>query len=54
MAIVKATPELVAKALAATDWQSIDAQSDSDVARYVAQMQAASLSRERPDPFQAS
>lgn len=36
MAIVKVTPELVAKALAATDWQAIDAQSDGDIAQNVA------------------
>jgi putative transcriptional regulator len=37
MAIVKVTPELIAEALAATDWQAIDAQSDGDIARNVAQ-----------------
>jgi putative transcriptional regulator len=37
MAIVKVTPELVAKALAATDWQAIDAQTDGDIARNIAQ-----------------
>jgi len=31
------TPDLVAKALASTDWQAIDAQSDDDIARNVAQ-----------------
>jgi putative transcriptional regulator len=37
MAIVKVTPELVTKALAETDWQAIDAQTDGDIARNVAQ-----------------
>jgi len=37
MAIVNITPELVAKALADTDWQAIDAQSDDDIARNVSQ-----------------
>jgi len=36
MAIVKITPALVASALAATDWQAIDAQSDADIASNVA------------------
>jgi putative transcriptional regulator len=36
MAIVKVTPALVAKALAVTDGQAIDAQSDGDIARNVA------------------
>jgi len=36
MAIVKVTPALVASALAATDWQAIDAQSDGDIASNVA------------------
>jgi hypothetical protein len=33
MAIVKVTPELVAKALDATNWQAMDAQTDDDIAR---------------------
>jgi putative transcriptional regulator len=37
MSIVNVTPELVAKALADTDWPAIDAQSDDDIARNVAQ-----------------
>jgi putative transcriptional regulator len=37
MAIAKITPALMASALAATDWQAIDAQSDGDIARNVAQ-----------------
>jgi putative transcriptional regulator len=36
MAIVKVTLELVAKALDATNWQAVDAQSDDDIARNVA------------------
>jgi putative transcriptional regulator len=36
MAIVKVTPELVAKALDATNWQAVDAQTDDDIARNVA------------------
>jgi len=36
MAIAKITPALVASALAASDWQAIDAQSDGDIARNVA------------------
>jgi putative transcriptional regulator len=36
MAIVKVTPELVAKSLGATDWQALDAQTDEDIARNVA------------------
>ena len=36
MAIVKVTPELVAAALAKTDWQKLDAQTDEDIARQVA------------------
>jgi putative transcriptional regulator len=36
MAIVKVTPDLVAKAMAATDWQAIDAQTDEDISRNVA------------------
>lgn len=37
MAIVKVTPERVAKALAATDWQAVDARTDADIAREVAE-----------------
>jgi hypothetical protein len=37
MAIVNVTPELLAKALASTDWQAIDARSDGDIALNVAQ-----------------
>jgi putative transcriptional regulator len=37
MAIVNVTPELVAEALASTDWQAVDAQSDDDISRNVAQ-----------------
>jgi putative transcriptional regulator len=36
MAIVKVTPEQVAKALDATNWQAVDAQTDDDIARNVA------------------
>ena len=36
MAIVKVTPELLAEAVAATDWQTLDAQTDEDIARNVA------------------
>ena len=36
MAIVKVTPELVAKAVDATNWQAVDAQTDDDIARNVA------------------
>ena len=36
MAIVKVTPEMVAAAVANTDWQAIDAQTDEDIARNVA------------------
>jgi putative transcriptional regulator len=36
MAVVKITPELVAKALGATDWQALDAQTDEDIAGNVA------------------
>ena len=36
MAVVKVTPELVAKALDATNWQAVDAQTDDDIARNVA------------------
>jgi putative transcriptional regulator len=36
MAIVKITPELVAKAVDATNWQAVDAQTDDDIARNVA------------------
>ncbi|MFZ6765191.1 helix-turn-helix domain-containing protein [Pseudoroseomonas sp. WGS1072] len=36
MARVKATPESVAKALSATDWQAIDAMTDEDIARQIA------------------
>jgi putative transcriptional regulator len=36
MAIVKVSPELVADALDATDWQRVDAQTDDDIARNVA------------------
>jgi putative transcriptional regulator len=36
MALIKVTPELVEAALAATDWASIDAQTDADIARNVA------------------
>ncbi len=36
MAIVKVTPELVAASLGATDWQAVDAQTDGDIARNVA------------------
>ena len=37
MAFVKVTPELLAKAIAATDWQVLDALTDDDVARAVAE-----------------
>ncbi len=36
MALVTATPEMVAKALKETDWQAIDAQTDEDIARNAA------------------
>jgi len=36
MAIVKVTPDMVAKAVAQTDWQAIDAQSDADIVSNVA------------------
>ena len=36
MAIVKVSPEMVAAALAATDWRAVDAQTDADIARNVA------------------
>jgi putative transcriptional regulator len=35
MAIVKATPDVVAKAIADTDWNAIDAQTDAAIARSV-------------------
>ena len=37
MAIVKVTPELIAEAIAATDWQALDALTDDDIARAVAE-----------------
>jgi putative transcriptional regulator len=36
MAIVKITPERVARAMRETDWGAIDAQTDEDIARNVA------------------
>jgi putative transcriptional regulator len=36
MAIVKITPEMVARAMRETDWSAIDAQTDEDIARNVA------------------
>ena len=36
MAIVTVTPGLLAKAVADTDWQTVDAQTDADIARNVA------------------
>ena len=36
MAIVKVTPEMVARAMENTDWQAIDAQTDVEIARNVA------------------
>lgn len=36
MAIVKTTPEMVAKAIGDADWRAIDAQTDADIARNVA------------------
>jgi putative transcriptional regulator len=36
MAIVTVTPDVVAKALANTDWAAVDAQSDDDIAHNVA------------------
>jgi putative transcriptional regulator len=36
MALVPVTPELLAKALGATDWQAVDAQTDEDIVRNVA------------------
>jgi putative transcriptional regulator len=36
MAIVKVTPELVATAIGATDWQAAYAQTDEDIARNIA------------------
>ena len=36
MALVKVTPSRIAKALAETDWEAIDAQTDEDIARNVA------------------
>ncbi len=36
MAVVKITPDLVAKALADTDWQALDARTDAEIARDVA------------------
>jgi putative transcriptional regulator len=37
MAIVKVTSERVAQAIANTDWAAIDAQTDEDIARNVAE-----------------
>lgn len=37
MAIVKATPEVVAEALAKVDWVAMDAKTDDDIARAVAE-----------------
>lgn len=37
MAIVKVTSEVLAKALGATDWQVVDAQTDDDIARNIAE-----------------
>jgi len=42
MAGVKVTPGSVAAALGSTDWRVIDALTDEDVARYVAEDPAAS------------
>jgi putative transcriptional regulator len=36
MAIVKVTPELVARAVAGTDWHPVDARTDADIAANVA------------------
>jgi putative transcriptional regulator len=36
MAIVKVTPELVATAIGGTDWQAVDAQTDDNIARNIA------------------
>jgi putative transcriptional regulator len=36
MAIVKVTAEMVGKAIDATDWRAVDAQTDEDIARNVA------------------
>jgi hypothetical protein len=36
MATVKVTPELVQQALWETDWAAVDAQTDEDIARHVA------------------
>jgi putative transcriptional regulator len=36
MATVKVTPAMVQQALQATDWAAIDAQTDEDIARHVA------------------
>ena len=36
MPVVKVTPELLAKAVAATDWQALDARTDDEIARAVA------------------
>jgi putative transcriptional regulator len=36
MAIVKVTPDMVAMAIAATDWQAVDAQTDENIERNVA------------------
>ena len=36
MAIVKVTPDVVAEAVAATDWQAVDTLTDEDIARNVA------------------
>jgi putative transcriptional regulator len=37
MATVKVTPALVQQALRETDWAAVDAQSDADIARHVAE-----------------
>ncbi len=37
MAVVKVTPGMLAKTIDATDWRAIDAQTDADVARNVAE-----------------
>lgn len=36
MAIVKVTPDLIAKTIGATDWTAVDARTDEDIARDVA------------------
>ena len=54
MATVKVTPAMVEQAMRETDWAAVDAQTDADIARHVAEDPDATRSSLRPRRRQPS